>query len=82
MTQMPPDAIVLRREQLDALFEALDHSVPRFSIRIEAPHFVAAVDIEAGIVVQSAPILRYMQGWHCTRVLTYAKRKGWQPAIL
>jgi hypothetical protein len=46
-------------------------------ITINAPHFNAAVVVREGLVVDSAPILRYMRGWHESRVFGYAGRKGW-----
>jgi hypothetical protein len=47
-------------------------------IRIEAPHFVAAVILDRyGKVVRAAPILRYMTGWQHSRVERYAASKGW-----
>lgn len=45
--------------------------------RIEAPHFVAGLDIEARRVTRTAPILAYMAGWPVRRVLVYCKRKQW-----
>jgi hypothetical protein len=54
-------------------------------IRIEAPHFVAAVILgtvnphyaSASRVVRAAPILRYMQGWTEQRVIAYCEHRGW-----
>jgi hypothetical protein len=46
-------------------------------IRIEAPHFVAAVVLDGDRVVRAAPILRYMHGWPAQRVIGYCRRKGW-----
>jgi len=44
---------------------------------ITAPHFVAYVDIDAGVVIDAAPIVRYMIGWGYFKVLGYCQRKGW-----
>jgi len=45
--------------------------------RIVAPHFVAGIDVVDDHVVFSAPILRYMIGWHVDRVWNYCIIKGW-----
>jgi len=47
------------------------------SIRIEAPHFVAGVELHDGIVRETAPILHYMLGWTRKEVIEYAERKHW-----
>jgi hypothetical protein len=48
-------------------------------IRVTAPHFVAAVEIDArGVVTRAAPILGYMLGWTREEALRYARRRGWQ----
>ncbi len=44
---------------------------------IYSPYFVAAVILEMGVVVDAAPILRYMMGWSAVRVEGYCSRKGW-----
>lgn len=47
-------------------------------IRIEAPHFVAAVVLDDfSKVIRAAPIVRYMLGWHMTGVMGYCRKKGW-----
>lgn len=46
-------------------------------IVIDAPHFYAGCCLDSGRVTRAAPILAYMRGWELTRVLAYAKRKGW-----
>lgn len=47
-------------------------------IRISNNRFVAAVDVRRGLVVNAAPILRYMLGWNESRVVIYANSKRWQ----
>ena len=47
-------------------------------LRIEAPHFVARVEVLDGQVVQAAPIVRYMLGWPETRVRIHAISKRWR----
>jgi len=47
-------------------------------IRIEAPHFVAGVVLEQGVVVRAAPILSYMRGWTRVRVMRYCDSKRWR----
>lgn len=46
-------------------------------IRITAPHFVAGLLLEKDRVVMTAPILKYMLGWHVVKVKTYARKKKW-----
>ena len=46
-------------------------------IRIVAPYFVAGIVLEEGVVIEAAPIVRYMMGWSGMRVRSYAKRKHW-----
>jgi hypothetical protein len=61
-------------------------------IRIEAPHFTAALVTVDGIVVRAktekgqttttAPILRWMLGWKRIDVIRYCHQKGWKVDIL
>jgi len=44
-------------------------------VRISAPNFVAAYDIETGNI---APIIKYMKGWSYEKILTYCNKKGWK----
>lgn len=49
-----------------------------YLLRIEAPHFVAAVDLDEDLtVVYYAPILKYMRGWSVEKIVEYCKEKGW-----
>lgn len=58
-------------------------------IRIEAPHFVAGIDIYDKVghydydnkpvpIHRTAPILNYMKGWTLSRIMRYCKVKGWK----
>ena len=47
-------------------------------IRIEAPHFVAGVEVE----IRAAPIVRYMASWSLKRIRAYCRRKGWKVIVL
>lgn len=47
-------------------------------IRVSAPHFVAGLVLQQGIVVQTAPILHYMRGWSVAKMDRYCQRKGWR----
>ena len=51
-------------------------------VRVVAPHFVAGVAIQDGVVVKAAPIMRYAIGWTGVRLRTYIKRKGWTASIV
>jgi hypothetical protein len=50
--------------------------------RILAPHFVAGVVIENGVVVRCAPIVSYMKGWKGYAALDYCARRGWAVEIM
>jgi hypothetical protein len=49
------------------------------TIRIEAHHFVAGIDVDprTHLVVHAAPILGYMLGWTALRVREYCDARGW-----
>ena len=47
-------------------------------IQIEAPHFVAGVEITDGICTRAAPIVHYMLGWDVERIEKYVKWKRWK----
>jgi len=46
-------------------------------MQITAPYFVAGIVLEDRVVVEAAPIVKYMKGWHGIRALAYCKRKRW-----
>jgi hypothetical protein len=54
------------------------------TVRIEAPHFVAGVDVDEkdDRVVHAAPIVSYMRGWSAARVLAYCAKKDWSVMLL
>lgn len=54
----------------------------RYGVRIEAPHFVARLEVDSGRVVEAAPILRYMVGWTTKRVRGYVDAKGWRADLI
>jgi hypothetical protein len=47
-------------------------------IRIEAPHFVAGAEVEKGVVINTAPILKWMRGKEFSSFIPYLDRKGWK----
>jgi hypothetical protein len=47
-------------------------------IVITAPHFVAGVCLQNDTVVRAAPILKYMVGWHFTKIEEYVAKKHWK----
>jgi hypothetical protein len=47
-------------------------------LRIEAPHFVAGLDVTGRLVSDAAPIVAYMIGWSVRRVIAYCRRKRWR----
>jgi len=46
--------------------------------RIEAPHFTAGIVLQDDIVVETAPILKYMKQWGRDQVRDYCRSKGWK----
>lgn len=46
-------------------------------LRIEAPHFVAGLEVQGRLVWRAAPICHYMVGWRVKKVLAYCQRKQW-----
>ena len=51
-------------------------------IAIDAPHFYAAVVIKNGLVIKTAPILKYMYGWSQDKIFNYTQAKGWKTIIV
>ena len=45
--------------------------------RFDSGYAVFGVVFEDGLAVRTAPIANYMRGWHISKVLKYAKSKGW-----
>lgn len=45
--------------------------------QITANHFVAGIWLVRGRVTDSAPIIKYMIGWHANKVKAYCDKKGW-----
>jgi hypothetical protein len=50
--------------------------------RIVAPHFVAGLCVQDGLVVEAAPILGWSVGRRWSEVRAYMVRKGWKGAPL
>jgi hypothetical protein len=46
--------------------------------RIVAPHFVAGIDLQDGVVTKAAPIVRYMLGWGAESVQRYLDEHEWR----
>lgn len=51
-------------------------------MRVVARGFVAAVVARNGVVVEAAPILKFMRGWSGRRFHEYTKQKGWTWTIV
>lgn len=49
---------------------------------IDAPHFYAGIVLEADIVTEAAPIVKYMRGWSRDKVRSYCQQKGWKVAVV
>lgn len=46
--------------------------------QITAPHFVAGLVFQGGVVKVAAPIIRYMVGWPLGRTEAYCYQKRWR----
>ena len=46
-------------------------------LRITAPHLCAGLVLKDDVVIEAAPILKYMQGWTYNKVLNYCWLKKW-----
>jgi hypothetical protein len=49
---------------------------------IDAPHFYAGIVLQDDVVVEAAPIVRYMRKWSRDRVRDYCKEKGWKISVV
>lgn len=52
------------------------------SARITAPHFCCGIIFRKGVVVEAAPITKYMKGWTAARVEEYCKNKKWKVEVV
>ena len=50
-------------------------------IRIEAPHFVAGIVYENEVIIRIAPIIKYMDTWFISNVISYCNKKGYKYQI-
>jgi hypothetical protein len=50
--------------------------------QITAPHFVAGIVLDDGIVATAAPIVKYMVGWNRDRVRDYCHQKAWHIRVI
>lgn len=46
-------------------------------MQVDAPHFCCGFIAENGVIVQAAPIIRYMEGRSVAWAEAYVSRKGW-----
>ena len=46
-------------------------------IRITSSYFCAGIEVEDQHVVNTAPILKYMNGWSMSQVIDYVKKNLW-----
>lgn len=51
-------------------------------LRITARHFVAGIVASDFVIVEAAPIVKYMRGWRTKQVWLYCQRKGWRVECL
>jgi hypothetical protein len=51
---------------------------PVYWVRVEAPHFVAALKITDERCTEAAPILRWAVGQTAEELRSYFKLRGWQ----
>ena len=50
--------------------------------QIRSPNFTAGIVLFDDVVVEAAPILRYMRRWSRDRVRDYCNKQGWQIAVV
>lgn len=50
--------------------------------QITAPHFVAGIAIDDGVVTEAAPIVKYMRGWSRDKVRDYCHQKCWHVLVV
>jgi hypothetical protein len=48
-----------------------------YTIRVLAPHFTAAVEVDGQRIVRAAPILAWTIGKRPQDLIAYVMRKGW-----
>ena len=51
-------------------------------VRITAPHFCVGLLFRNQVVVEAAPIVKYMRGWNGAAVEAYVKKKRWKAEII
>lgn len=50
--------------------------------QIDAPHFCCGIVLWDNVVVEAAPIVRYMRKWSRERVRAYCADKGWSVTVV
>ena len=50
--------------------------------QVEAPHFSCGFTVKMGLVIASAPIVRYMIGWTVAKAKGYCAAKKWKISYL
>lgn len=73
---LPRDKLPLSRERHARVVNE------RVLVRIEAPHFVAAVIIEDGVCIEAAPIMSWAIGKTEQDLVTWFNTKGWENEVL
>jgi hypothetical protein len=52
-------------------------------VRVTAPHFCAAMEMnEFGVCVRAPPILKWAVGKHRNYLASYFRQKGWEAAFV
>ena len=49
---------------------------------IDAPHFYCGIVLQDDVVVEAAPIVKYMKRWTRARVRDYCASKGWKISVV
>jgi len=47
-------------------------------VQITSRWFCAGVVLDADVVIEAAPIIKYMKGWSRERVVAYCKQRGFK----
>lgn len=48
------------------------------TVRIIADHFTCGIVVQNKLVIEAAPIVRYMVGWESKEVRSYCDKRGWK----
>ena len=50
----------------------------KYVLQVDAPYFCAGLVLLNDVVIDAAPILKYMRHWSRYQILTYCRFRGWK----